>query len=421
MTRGVTEILQELVAIPSVNPMGRALGFSEANDPCNEIYLELRVTSRLQTWFEELKLPFQRQQVAPLRENIIARLDATENARQAPVLLWEVHQDTVPVDGMTIDPFRPPATSERIYGRGSCDVKGSMAAMLVALTRLAREPRRECTIVFACTVNEEHGYTGVKELVKLWQPGAAANVIPRQPAAAVVAEPTELNVIVAHKGAIRWKATTHGRACHSSNPANGTNAIYLMQPLLAAVETYHAEISRTGLQHRFCGRPTASLGVITGGVSVNTVPDECSVEIDRRVTPGEDPVTARNEMIAFIEGFLRDRAPNDPHAAKLLDGGLTHGEPFLKGAPLTDENNGAWGRAVQTAAAQAGLAPQINGVPFGTDAAVISGAGVPAVVFGPGSIQQAHTCDEWIAISQLQQGAEAWFELGRLPAAAVSG
>ncbi len=412
-----TETLQELVALPSVNPMGRPVD--------GDIYFEHRVTDYLQAQFEKLGLPFARQTVEPQRENILARLDATEAPESAPLILWEVHQDTVPIDGMTIDPFRPQPTADKILGRGSCDVKGAMASMLAALARLVKEPHRPANILFACTINEEHGYGGAKELVKLWDDAASAaehvaarKLVPRRPDLAIIAEPTEMNVVVAHKGAIRWRIKTLGKACHSSNPDNGLNAIYLTRPILEAIEAYQAHVTRLGHNHPHCGRPTVSVGIVSGGVSVNTVPDHCSLEIDRRVTPGEVPRAAREEMIAFIDDFLRQQVEaGDPsgHAARLLDGAMRHEEPHLSGRPLDDVGNAELAEYVRGHSAAVHGESKIIGVPFGTDAAVIAASGIPSVVFGPGSILQAHTCDEWISITQLEEAVDVFVRLGKHP------
>ncbi|MDA7978248.1 MAG: M20 family metallopeptidase [Pirellulales bacterium] len=406
-----TDTLRELVSIPSVNPMGRAVD--------GDIFFEHRVTDYLQQQFERMGLRFARQFVAPSRENIVARLDATEAPDQAPIMLWEVHQDTVPVDGMTIEPFHPQATSERISGRGACDVKGSMAAMLAALSELVKVSRRPVNIVIACTVNEEYGYSGARKLVELWEPNAPqvnefTNLLDRKPDVAIIAEPTEMNVVVAHKGAIRWRITTHGKACHSSNPGSGRNAIYLMGPVLEALESYHADIQQTGRNHPFCGRPTTSVGLISGGVSVNTVPDQCVIEVDRRVTPGETPVEARDEVIAYVDDFLRRKSENDQvsqHAPILLDGGLSHAKPHLIGWPLENVGNENLAEFVRSHAATVHGESQIMGVSFGTDGAVIGATGVPSVVFGPGSISQAHTCDEWISVAQLNDAVKIYLRL----------
>ena len=151
--------LADLVRRPSVNPMGRDVSGPE--------YLEGRVTDYLVQRFTAAGIPWARQNVAPGRDNVIARLDAT--VAKAPVILWDAHQDTVPADGMTIEPFAPLVRDGRLYGRGACDVKGGMAAMLVALARLqASDKPRKKTVLFSATVNEEFGFSGAKALARLW-------------------------------------------------------------------------------------------------------------------------------------------------------------------------------------------------------------------------------------------------------------
>ncbi len=138
---------------------------------------------------------------------------------------------------MTIEPFKPEVREGRIYGRGSCDIKGGLAAMLVALARLAAEPpANRPTLVLSATVNEEHGFSGAKAITRLWQ--QPDSILPHRPIAAIVAEPTLLDVVVAHKGVVRWRLHALGRAAHSSEPHLGENAIYRLAPVLAALERY---------------------------------------------------------------------------------------------------------------------------------------------------------------------------------------
>lgn len=196
--------LSDLVRLPSVNPMGRPVS--------GDIYFEHRMTEYLQELFQQLGVPWTRQAVAPQRENIVARLDGdTSPERGGPLLMLEAHQDTVPVDGMTIPPFTPTITEGKLYGRGSCDIKGGMASMLWAFAKLAEErPANRPTVLMACSVNEEHGFYGARELAQLWQHPELGAVIPRRPDAVIVAEPTLLNVVVAHKGTVRWRCRTSG-------------------------------------------------------------------------------------------------------------------------------------------------------------------------------------------------------------------
>lgn len=390
--------LSELVSIPSVNPMGRALSGPE--------YFEYRVTQYLQQLFDSLGLRWHRQTVhpehdgIPARENILARLDGdTPPERGGQVILFEAHQDTVPVDGMTIEPWTPAVRDGRIYGRGSCDIKGGMTAMLGALARLAEErPKGMPTIVMACTVNEEHGYTGATALKNLWAPGAGS-IVPRKPDAAVVAEPTSLNVVIAHKGALRWRCHTHGRATHSSQPHQGDNAIYKMARVIQAFEAYHREFVPTLPKHKLCGGATLSVGTILGGLSVNTVPDRCTIEIDRRMIPGEE----WSGVFKQITDFITSR----------IDFPIEHEDPYMKGSTLGEGVNAAVaGRMAEAARGVIGRCEQV-GVPYGTDASTISASGVPSIVFGPGCIDQAHTCDEWLPLNELELASEALYQFAR--------
>ena len=394
MPLDLVQTLSDLVAIPSVNPMGREV----AGDIC----LEHRVTDYLEQLFQRLKLPYERQFVEPKRENIIARLDGCKPVNEGgKLLLFEAHQDTVPVDGMTIPPFEPTVRDGRLYGRGSCDIKGGMTSMLGALARLAEErPPEMPTIIMACTVNEEFGFTGATALTKLWTTDARS-IIPRRPDVAVITEPTKLDVVVAHKGTARWRCHTRGRAAHSSQPHLGDNAVYKMSRVLAALESYAKTVAPTLPDHKLCGKCTLSVGTIRGGISINTVPDLCTIELDRRVLPGEQGQDAWAHVVEYVKRYPGIDFPEE------------HEPSFLMGPSLADDNNGALADGLAAAGRRLlGKCDKV-GVPYGTDAGRISSAGVPSVVFGPGSIDQAHTCDEWLSIAELTKASDVLYEFAR--------
>jgi len=362
-------------------------------------FFEARLTDHLEQLFQSLGLPYERHTVEPQRDNILARLDGDGSSDE--IVLLEVHQDTVPVDGMTIEPWAAGLKDGRIYGRGACDIKGGMAAMICALARLANEPvSARPNVVLACTVNEEHGYSGASHLAKLWESGESL-LLPQAPDVAIVAEPTDLNVVVAHKGTVRWRCHTLGRAAHSSDPSQGDNALYRMARVLQALETYATEVAPTLAEHPLVGRPTLSVGTITGGLSVNTVPDHCTIEIDRRLLPGESPQEAFDHIVAYVNERV---TPADQ---------IVHDPPFLPARGLGDEINGPLAERLQAAARPTVADSQIVGVPYGTDAAVFNAAGVPTVVFGPGSINQAHTKDEWLAVDQLKLASQIYYDFCR--------
>jgi succinyl-diaminopimelate desuccinylase len=380
----VSDILCELIAIPSVNPMGR--------DVTGDIYYEGGVSDWLVAFFQAMGAPCERIQVVSGRDNVIARYDSPGADL---TLLLDVHQDTVPVEGMTIPPFDPRVADGRITGRGACDVKGGMAAMLAAFRRLFEErPAGAANVVLSCTVDEEATTLGITDLVKLWrQSSGRSQLLTAPPDGAIVAEPTGLDVVVAHRGVSRFKIHTGGRACHSSDPTQGINAIYRMARVVSCLEEYARDLTASATPHPLCGAPTLSVGRIEGGVSVNVVPDACHIEVDRRVIPGED----RAAVTTAVRQFLQTR----------LDFEFTIDSPWLESGPLGDADNGWLADALLS---HVGGAHQKVGVPYGTHASRTAAAGVPSVVFGPGSIAQAHTKDEFIAIDQLEQAAEVYYQ-----------
>jgi acetylornithine deacetylase len=372
-----TRLLRDLVALPSVNPMGRPLQGPEL--------FEHRVTAYLEDFFRGLGVPCARQPVAPQRDNIIARWESPGARR---TLLLEAHQDTVPTDHMTIDPFGARVEAGRLYGRGACDIKGGMASMLAAFARLVREkPAGAANVLMACTVDEEHTFLGVQRLVQDLRADLA-----------VVAEPTNLQIVHAHKGVVRWHLHTTGRSCHSSTPELGRNAIYHMGRLLVAVQRFADEL-RASRSDPLLGPPTLSVGRIEGGTSVNTIPDRCRIEIDRRVIPGEEPLEAPGALTAFLHQQL---GGDFPFVAE---------EPWMNNRALSPQGSeelvGRLGSAID--AVRGGH--QVLAVPYGTDASTIAEAGVPSVVFGPGDIARAHTCDEWVPLDEVEQASEILYRL----------
>ena len=380
------DILKTLISIPSVNPMGRDLTGPE--------FLETRLSDWLCDFFSGREIPFERIEVVPGRSNVIARVQADETR---PTIVLDAHQDTVPVDGMTIDPFHPVIADGKISGRGACDVKGGMAAMLHAFARLADErPPDAANVVMSCTCDEEANVQGITDLVKLWtDEDRHSDLVPERPDLALVAEPTLLDIVVAHRGATRWKVKTTGRACHSSQPEQGTNAIYRMARVVSALEDYASGLKDRVTPHHLCGPATLSVGLIEGGVSVNTVPDECVVEVDRRVIPGEDGAGVIDDVRAHL----------DAHAGVPYE----FLPPWLVGVPLPDEGNQEFAEQLLTHINEIAGPRQLVGVPYGTHASRFANSGVPGIVCGPGSIDQAHTRDEWLEISELEHAAEIYF------------
>jgi len=421
MLLSAKDLLQELVRIPSVNP-----AFLSGDTGFNG---ESQVTDYLQVFFRDLGWEWLRQVVHPGRDNIVVVCRATgAAARQRPVL-WEVHQDTVGVAGMKIDPFAAVESEGRIWGRGACDVKGGMAAMLAALARVEAEGAAlQQTIVLALAINEECGFTGVKALCRLWGteaeaaaeaenlsgPLSLAELRELRPARAIVAEPTLLDVVVAHKGSVRWRCHTHGRAAHTSRPEQGCNAISTMVRVVQAIEQFHAEVLSRRAAHALCGRPTVCVSMIQGGSGVNTVPHHAVIDIDRRLVPGETPEDAYQELVDYVADYVATEVVATEVVATEVAGSaatIEHERPTNPSFGLEDDANRDWAEQIAATVQSLGEPSGLIGVPFGTDAWALAAAGIPTVVFGPGSIDQAHTDDEWIDIGQLERATEIFYRL----------
>lgn len=373
----LSELLAELVRTPSVNPMGRT-------DIPPHLCGEGRVADAWERHLRALGVAVDRQSVAPGRDNIVARYVPPS---PAPVtLLFEAHTDTVPADGMTVEPFAAHVENGRLYGRGACDVKAGGVAMFGAFRRLVAEaPRGSAAVVLAFCVDEEHTFLGVQHLMRS---GVRADF-------AVVAEPTRLNIVRQHKGVVRWRLTTSGVACHSSTPERGVSAVYRMAKVLAAVEEYGRRL-QTGKVHPQLGPATLSVGMIAGGVSPNTVPDSCGIHLDRRLLPGESGADAIDDVTRFVQAWPGVDFP-------------VHTTPTLDCPALPADGGDEWVAKLGTTIDSVVGRHEIHAVPYGTDASTVRQAGIPAVVFGPGDIAQAHTKDEWVELSQVEQAAEVLF------------
>jgi acetylornithine deacetylase/succinyl-diaminopimelate desuccinylase-like protein len=361
----VVELLQDLVAIPSVNPQG-----DPGTDGVGEQAMGEYVTNFLRTLGAEASL----QHVEIGRPNVVAYFEPEKPADAH--LAFAPHLDTVSVAGMTISPFDPTIRDGKLYGRGSTDTKGPMAAALWALREWAQSPARAQSRIrwsFLALMGEEAGNDGAHALA---QKGFSSDLT-------LVLEPTQLGVVTAHKGALWLEVTTSGLACHGSTPEKGRNAIYAMRRVLEIIE----EKVIPGLSlhaHAKLGPPTLNVGTITGGSKINIVPDHCRVEIDCRVVPGIDPENFR----LMIEAELRKA---DPEVGVRL-------QRFS--APLSTDESLPWVKRLGQ------VARGFTTAPWFSDASVLSTSTCPAICIGPGSIAQAHTKDEFILLSDLEEGAQ---------------
>lgn len=367
-----TAILKELVAIESVNPFYPGGGRGE-----------VAMTAWVDTFFHRLGLQPRKQEALPGRENVWATLEVPGATK---TLLLESHMDTVTLEPVGRSMLDPSERDGRLWGRGSCDTKASLAAMLTALETL-RKRRNElkANVVVLGSVDEEYLMRGIAAFA---DQGLAID-------AAVVGEPTGLNVVRAHKGLVRWEITTKGRAAHTSRPENGDNAIMQMADVIRALTT-ELEPGMAKLSHPLLGRPTFTVATIHGGMGVNIVPEHCAITVDRRTLPAERPA----DVIAGVEGVLRQLRETNPGVKVEI------GAPF---ANIGGLNTAAELPFVQLACRIAGKMP--IGVPYGTNAAALAAKGIPTIVFGPGDIAQAHTADEWVDLAQVEDCADLYANL----------
>ena len=315
------------------------------------------------------------------RSNVIARLPGVDSSQR---IVLEAHMDTVSVQGMTIPPFEPREDGGLMFGRGSCDTKAGLAGMMHAVADLKEEGTvPPCDVLLAAVVDEEFSFQGVTMLCKELKANAA-----------IVAEPTDLRVAIASKGVLRWRIHAQGKSAHSSKVHLGTNAIYHMARVVLAFEQDHAALSIA--PHALLGAASCNVGKIAGGVQVNFVPDSCVIEIDRRLLPTESVPEVWKHYEHLIDRLKREV----PEMEVRME------EPMLLDDAWTVDPTSAIVQAAQNVLSGMGENDQPIGVPFGSDASKLGRAGIPTIIFGPGSIDQAHAAVEYIDLQQVARASE---------------
>lgn len=375
MPKTVLETLADLIRINSINPEWGGPG-------------EPGVAAYVTEFFETAGLSVEKHEVIPGRNNLYIRLPGKDRER---CLLFEVHMDTVSVADMTIDPFEPENRDGRMYGRGACDDKGGIAVMMHAVREIYESGTPPpCDILLAIVVDEEHWHRGVDALVEYLK-----NNERPLPLGAIVAEPTELRVARANKGVLRWRIATRGKAAHSSKPDLGVNAITAMARVILALEEDEKRLAES--VHPLVGSPARTIGLIEGGAQINFVPEHCRITIDRRLNPGEKAT----DVIADCEQLLERIMEEHPGIHVEMR------EPYRPSdeAMETPENEPVV-RISSKVLESIGLEPEPIGVPFGCDCTKLSRAGIPSVIFGPGSIDQAHAAVEYVEIEQVEKALE---------------
>lgn len=365
--------LRDLVAIDSVNP-------SLVPGAAGEAAVAARVADELRAIGLDVELA----EVQPGRPNVVGVLDGRAPGR---TLMFCGHLDTVGVEGMA-RPFDPIERDGRLYGRGAQDMKGGVAAMVGAARRLADSLARG-RVVVAGVVDEEYASVGAEALVRRWKADAA-----------VVTEPTDLQIAVAHNGFAWIEVETRGRAAHGSRPQDGRDAILRMGRVLVRLEALDRALQARPPQP-LVGTASLHASLIDGGRELSSYPDRCRLQLERRTVAGETGELALAEVESVLAG-LRAEDPEFEATAR-----LTFSRPPYALAPDHP--------LVRTLAgvleAQGGV-PRVAGMSFWTDAAILGGAGIPSVLFGPGGAG-LHGTDEYVRLDDVVACREALVGLAR--------
>ncbi|MEZ6133601.1 MAG: M20 family metallopeptidase [Pirellulaceae bacterium] len=372
----VLQTLADLVRINSINP-----NYTDG-------VRELSIAEYIEQFFVKRGVETRRQEVFPGRPNIIARIPGRDTSRR---MIFEAHMDTVGVANMSLPPWEATIRDGKLFGRGACDTKGGLAAMMHAVASLAKAPTPNIDVWLAATIDEEFSYRGVLALCN-----EGLNQQPLQAEAAIVAEPTDLRAVIASKGLVRFKIETRGTSAHSAKPHLGVNAIEHMALIIAALAADTRDIARS--PHPLLGPPTCNVGTIQGGTQINFVPDHCEIEVDRRMLPHEETVV----VLSHYRQLLERVANKLPKADFILH------EPMLTDLPLETDANLPAVKKLTNVLQVLGLDASPMGVPFCSDASKFGARQIPSMILGPGSIDQAHAAVEFVDCDQVLQAAQIY-------------
>jgi acetylornithine deacetylase len=313
-------------------------------------------------------------ETVPGRPNVVARLGPSDS----PVLMLNGHLDVVGVEGMIHEPFAAESRANRIYGRGSADMKGGLAAMCAAAVAGAG-PKARRQIVIAAVVDEEYESLGMRALL--------ASGVRAQ--AAIITEPTNLSICPAHRGFAWLEVSLRGRAAHGSRYDIGVDAITHAGLLLADLE----QLERTresGPRHPLLGRGSLHASKIRGGVGMSTYPEACELGIERRTLPGESAEKALREITDACD---RVKAAHPGFDARVTLSTAQLPSDVPADAPIVTRLQGALKRE--------NMPVKIEGLSAWTDAALLNEAGIPAICFGPGDIALAHAAEEFVPVEEI--------------------
>jgi acetylornithine deacetylase len=361
------ELLEELIRIPSVNPT-LAPDESEGEIAIAEFAHDWLTGRGVSAWLEE---------VAPGRPNVAAEVGDGDG----PTLVLCAHIDTVSAVGMSIPPFEPRLEGRRLFGRGSYDMKGGVAAAMAAAAALAESDLRG-KLMLALVVDEEHQSIGADDFAARHDADAC-----------IVTEPTEGRLILTHKGFVWSELVTHGQAAHGSRWDLGVSAIGKMGRIISTLESYDSETLR-GRTHPRLGPASLHCSMIEGGAGISTYAPECRLNVERRTLPGESAEDVESELRQIVDSA----------------GETAEIDCFFQRQPLVCDPGEPIARCLRAAhETVTGKTPEEAGVSYWTDAAVFDAAGIPALLYGPGG-EGAHGAVEWVDLDSVVSCAKVLVE-----------
>ena len=363
------QLLSDLVSINSINP-----------DLVPGSPGEAEIAHYIADWLKLNDLEVELVESVAGRPNVVGVARGTGGGK---TLLLNGHMDTVGIAGMS-DAHKPFIKEGRLYGRGSYDMKGGVAACMLAIAEV-RKQRLRGDIIFTAVIDEEYASLGTLDLAQRFHADGA-----------IVAEFTELQLILAHRGFVWLEVETIGKAAHGSRPDLGVDAIVKMGKVLTEIEKLDQNL-RANPTHPLLSSGSLHASLIQGGQELSSYPERCLLSAERRTLPGESPESVEAEFLKII----RDIQRSDSSFNAIVRRGIDR-------SPLETSEDADIVKAIQAASVKTlNHPPQIAGVPFWTDAAVLSAAGIPSVLFGP-SGSGAHAVEEWVDLSSVKACAEIY-------------
>lgn len=367
----LTQLLSDLVSINSINP-----------DLIPGAPGEAEIAQYIGQWLERADLEVQLLESVPGRPNVVGIARGTGSGR---TLLLNGHMDTVGVAGLPeAHRLRLDREAGRLYGRGAYDMKGGLAACMLA-TAEARKRHLRGDVIFAGVIDEEYASLGTMDLAKHFHADAA-----------IVAEFTELQLILAHRGFVWLEVETIGKAAHGSRPDLGVDAIAKMGKVLLEIEKLDQRL-RANPTHPLLGSGSVHASLIQGGQELSSYPERCILSVERRTLPAETPESAEAELVQIIDDIQRSDSAFRAVVRREINR-----------SPLETREDADIVRVLQAASMEVlKRTLPIAGVQFWTDAALLSAAGIPSVLFGPAG-GGAHAVEEWVDLASVKTCAEIY-------------